>query len=166
MSSVNAGAASHPYASPAWLQSVCDVVEGQIAASRVDLRGCDYTVGEEILDVPAHVNPNGHGRIGWHVAIRDGVVRTAPECPPDHADSVNIADWQATEPLAHVTFEDLSAHPELVQLAATLVEDGALQVVVRREMPVALTEAFNVQQIHDAVVAITGPPPDPAAETA
>lgn len=151
---------THEFGSPGWLQATCDIIEKQIAASGVDLRGLDYTFGEEFFNIPARLSPTGAERVGWYLRIADGAITTATVPPPPDADGNNIADWDAIEYLAHHEF---GADPErdiaVAAEVAALEAEGKLNRVIRRERPDALTEAMGggTQAVHNAVVAITGP---------
>ena len=83
---------THEFGSPSWLVATCDLAEKTIAEAGADLTGVTFAFGEEFTNVPARLNPTGVERPGWHVAIRDGVVTTAPERPPADADSITVAD--------------------------------------------------------------------------
>src|SRR5205085_9007673 len=95
---------THEFASQSWLEALCDLIEKQVAGSGVDLTGIDYVMGEEFVNVPPRLLPAGAERVGWTVRVRDGVVSSSLDLPPADADSNNIADWEAIEPLAHHAF--------------------------------------------------------------
>ncbi|HVV36588.1 MAG TPA: hypothetical protein VHC63_08295 [Acidimicrobiales bacterium] len=150
---------THEFASQAWLQALCDLIDKKVADSGVDLRGVDYVFGEEFVDVPPRLLPAGAERVGWVVRVRDGVVTSAVELPPADADSNNIADWETVEPLAHHVFgADTARDAEVGTLAAQLEADGKLERIVRTPMPPQLRDALGgMHWLHNAVVAMTSP---------
>ena len=146
----------HEFGSPSWLVAACDISEKVIADSGVDLEGVNYTFGEEFLDLPARLNPSGAARVGWYVRIADGVVTTKADPPPDDADTINLCDWEAIEPLSHhVMGADPARDAELVTTMVELVSTGKLVRTERNPPSAALAEALA--PLHNAVVAITGP---------
>jgi hypothetical protein len=76
--------------------------------------------------------------------------------PPDDADSITFADWEAVEPLAHHVFgEDPVRDAKAQELVAKLETAGKLSQTVRGERPPALAAA--IAKLHNDVVAFTGP---------
>lgn len=149
----------HEFGSPSWLRMTCSAAEQLITRSGVDLSGIDYVFGEEIVDLPARLNPDGANGVGWTVQIRDGIVSTRTLPPPEDADLVNVADWEAVEPLAHcITGEDPAQDEHMMQEAARLVAEGKLAQRVLRERPEILVPVLA--PLHNAVVALTGPRQD------
>jgi hypothetical protein len=152
----------HEFGSPAWLRATCDAAEMAIRRSGADLAAVTFTFGEELLAVPARLNPTPSSRVGWHVQIDNGAVTSKATPPPADADSVTFADWEAVEPLAHHLFgQDPVRDAKIRELVARLESAGKLSQTVRRERPPALAAA--IATLHNDVVAFTGPRLDSAS---
>ena len=149
----------YEFASPGWLKMTCEIAEQQIRASGIDLKGIEYTFGEEFTDVPERLHPPGGGRIGFCIRVADGKIETASEPPPPDADSRNTADWETTEPFAHAILgEDPARDAELGKRVQELQAQGKMRIEQKRERPPELDAALA--DMHNAVCRRTAPRQD------
>ena len=101
------------FCSKAWIAAARAYL---LRASRdADLNGVDVTFNEVFTDPPAHLDPDGVGRIGWYLRVTDGQVEVGEGILP-HADLRLTVDYAAVLPAARWLSSDAPL-PEASQVA-------------------------------------------------
>ena len=132
------------FCSKAWIAAARAFLLGE--ARDADLTGVDVTFNEVFTDPPAHLDPDGVGRIGWYLSVADGQVEVGEGILP-HADLCLTADYETVLPAARW----LSSDPPLPE--ATQV---ALGRAIQREGDVEAMAAVPwMAGLHDAMAVRT-----------
>lgn len=129
--------------------------KGWIAAARAyllgesqdaDLSGVDVTFNEVFTDPPAHLDPNGVGRIGWYLRVVGGQVEVGEGILP-HADLRLTVDYATVLPAARW----LSSDPPLPEAT-----QAALGKAIQREGDAEAMAAVPwMAGLHDAMAVRT-----------
>ena len=132
------------FCSPAWIAAARASL---LRESRdVDLNGVDVTFNEVFTDPPAHLDPDGVGRIGWYLRVAHGQVDVGEGILP-HADLRLTVDYATVLPAARW----LSSAPPLPE--ATQV---ALGKAIQREGDAEAMAAVPwMAGLHDAMAVRT-----------
>ena len=115
-------------------------------AMRADLTGVEVAFNEVFTDPPAHLDPDGAGRIGWYLRVADGQVEVGEGVLP-RADLRLTVDYQTVLPAAR----RLSTSPPMDEAA-----QAALASAIGREGDPAVMAAVSwMAGLHDAMAVRT-----------
>ena len=107
-------------ASKAWFDEIFRLFR-EAAAAHPEI---DFSVCEVFTGVPARLNPDAEGKIAWYGYLKNGKADLhMGEVDPSKVVVKNIADWEATVPLARAHI-DLTT-PEGVAAYTKMSEDAA-----------------------------------------
>ena len=112
----------YEFCSHDWIGVAREFIEQQ--AEGADLTGISVTFNEVFTDPPAHLDPEGLGKIGWYLRIADNRIEVRPGVLAE-ADVRATVDYQAVLPAAR----RLSTDPPLDEqtqkaLAASIQREG------------------------------------------
>lgn len=110
------------FCSAAWIAVAREFIEQR--AEGADLTGISVTFNEVFTDPPAHLDPEGLGKIGWYLRIADNRIEVSPGVLTE-ADVRATVDYQTVLPAAR----RLSTDPPLDEqtqksLAASIQREG------------------------------------------
>ena len=92
------------FCSTAWIDAAREYLLGE--SRHADLTGVDVTFNEVFTDPPAHLDPDGVGRIGWYLRVTGGQVEVGEGILPqadlrltvDYATVLPAARWLSSDP--------------------------------------------------------------------
>ena len=117
----------YEFCSHDWIAVAREFIERQ--AEDADLTGISVTFNEVFTDPPAHLDPDGVGKIGWYLRIADSRVEVSPGVLAE-ADVRATVDYRTVLPAAR----RLSSDPPLDEerqkaLAASIQREGDASVL-------------------------------------
>ena len=117
----------YEFCSHDWVAVAREFIEQQ--AEGADLTGINVTFNEVFTDPPAHLDPEGVGKIGWYLRIADNRIEVSPGVLAD-TDVRATVDYQMVLPAAR----RLSTDPPLDEesqkaLAAGIQREGDASVL-------------------------------------
>lgn len=117
----------YEFCSHDWIGVAREFIEQQ--AEGADLTGINVTFNEVFTDPPAHLDPEGVGKIGWYLRIADNRIEVSPGVLAE-ADVRATVDYQMVLPAAR----RLSTDPPLDEesqkaLAAGIQQEGDASVL-------------------------------------
>ena len=133
------------FCSEAWIAVAREFIEQR--AQGADLTGISVTFNEVFTDPPAHLDPEGAGKIGWYLRIADGRIEVSPGVLAD-ADVRATVDYQLVLPAAR----RLSTDPPLDEstqkaLAASIQREGDDSVLRNLKWLSGLHDAMAVRTL-------------------
>ncbi len=105
------------FCSEAWIAVAREFIAKR--AEGADLTGITVTFNEVFTDPPAHLDPQGVGKIGWYLRIADNRIEVSPGILAE-ADARAIVDYQTVLPAAR----RLSTDPPLDEATQKALADG------------------------------------------
>ncbi|MBC2778940.1 hypothetical protein [Parasphingopyxis marina] len=109
------------FASDAWLEKLCELLEKYTALAGPEL---ELSICEVFTGVPKHLDKNGNGVIAWHCHIVGGEV-VFEDGEIESADLKTVADYDFVLPLARLTIDD-TTQEEYLRLQKLGAETGKL----------------------------------------
>lgn len=131
------------FCSPAWIAAAREYLLAQSADA--DLGGVDVAFNEVFTDPPAHLDPDGTGRIGWYLRVADGAVEVGAGVLPG-ADLRLTVDYETVLPAARRLSTDALDEAEQTVLANAIHRDGD---------PAVMTGVPWMVGLHDAMAVLT-----------
>ena len=129
-------AARLEFCSPAWIAAVRRFIEERAATS--DLAGVEVSFSEIFTDPPAHLDPQGRGRIGWYFEVAGGRV-VVDAGILENADVNITGDYATVLPLARIVHGDDPAEAaRALREVERAVAAGKLRLVGDRSRLAAL----------------------------
>ena len=112
----------HEFCSHDWIAVAREFIEQQ--AKGADLTGISVTFNEVFTDPPAHLDPEGLGKIGWYLRIADNGIEVLPGVLAE-ADVRATVDYQTVLPAARRLSSDPPLDEETQKaLAASIQREG------------------------------------------
>ena len=134
----------YEFCSDAWIAVAREFIERQ--AEGADLTGISVTFNEVFTDPPAHLDPEGVGKIGWYLRIADNRIEVSPGVL-EEADVRATVDYQTVLPAAR----RLSTAPPLDEET-----QKALAASIQREGDASVLRGLKwLAGLHDAMAART-----------
>ena len=110
-----------------WIAVARGFIEQQ--AEGADLTGISVTFNEVFTDPPAHLDPEGLGKIGWYLRIADNRIEVRPGVLAE-ADVRATVDYQTVLPAARRLSTDPPLDEETQKaLAASIQREGDASVL-------------------------------------
>ena len=110
------------FCSDAWIAVAREFIGQQ--AEGVDLKGISVTFNEVFTDPPAHLDPEGVGKIGWFLRIADNRIEVSPGILAE-ADVRATVDYRTVLPAARRLSSDPPLDEETQKaLAASIQREG------------------------------------------
>ena len=115
------------FCSDDWIGVAREFIERQ--AEGADLAGINVTFNEVFTDPPAHLDPQGTGKIGWYLRIADNRIDVSPGVLAE-ADVRATVDYQMVLPAARRLSTDPPLDEETQKaLAAGIRREGDASVL-------------------------------------
>ena len=134
----------YEFCSDDWIAVARDFIEERAAGA--DLTGISVTFNEVFTDPPAHLDPEGAGRIGWYLRISDNRIEVSPGVLA-HADVRATVDYRMVLPAAR----RLSTDPPLDETMQKALADG-----IRREGDASVLSGLTwLSGLHDVMAVRT-----------
>ena len=112
----------YEFCSDAWIAAAREFIERR--SQGADLAGISVTFNEVFTDPPAHLDPEGAGRIGWYLRIADNRIEVSPGILAE-ADVRATVDYRMVLPAARRLSTDLPLDEEAQNaLAASIQREG------------------------------------------
>ncbi len=132
------------FCSDNWIAVAREFIERQ--AEGADLTGINVTFNEVFTDPPAHLDPEGAGRIGWYLRITDNRIEVSPGVLAE-ADVRATVDYVTVLPAAR----RLSTDPPL-----DAETQKALTASIRREGDASVLSGLKwLSGLHDVMAVRT-----------
>ena len=110
------------FCSDDWIAVAREFIEQR--SEGADLAGINVTFNEVFTDPPAHLDPEGAGKIGWYLRIADNRIEVSPGVLPE-ADVRATVDYQTVLPAARRLSTDPPLDEETQKaLAASIRREG------------------------------------------
>lgn len=110
------------FCSAAWIAVAREFIEQR--AEGADLTGISVTFNEVFTDPPAHLDPEGLGKIGWYLRIADDRIEVSPGVLAE-ADVRATVDYRTVLPAARRLSTDPPLDEETQKaLAASIQREG------------------------------------------
>ena len=110
------------FCSAAWIAVAREFIEQR--AKDADLTGISVAFNEVFTDPPAHLDPDGLGKIGWYLRIADDRIEVSPGVLAE-ADVRATVDYQTVLPAARRLSTDPPLDEETQKaLAASIQREG------------------------------------------
>ena len=135
----------HEFCSHDWIAVAREFIEQQ--AEGADLTGISVTFNEVFTDPPAHLDPEGRGKIGWYLRIADNQIEVSPGVLTG-ADVRATVDYQMVLPAARRLSADPPLDEETQQaLAASIQREGDDSVLRGLKWMAGLHDAMAVRTL-------------------
>ena len=133
------------FCSDDWIAVAREFIEQR--SEGADLAGISVTFNEVFTDPPAHLDPDGAGKIGWYLRIADDRIEVSPGVLPE-ADARATVDYQTVLPAARRLSTDPPLDEETQQaLAAGIRREGDDSVLRELKWLGGLHDAMAVRTL-------------------
>lgn len=117
----------YEFCSDDWVAVAREFIERR--AEGADLTGINVTFNEVFTDPPAHLDPEGFGKVGWYLRIADNRIEVSPGVLAK-ADVRATVDYQTVLPAARRLSTDPPLDEETQKaLAASICREGDASVL-------------------------------------
>ena len=133
------------FCSDDWIAVAREFIEQR--SEGADLTGISVTFNEVFTDPPAHLDPEGRGKIGWYLRIADNQIEVSPGVLTE-ADVRATVDYQMVLPAARRLSADPPLDEETQQaLAASIQREGDDSVLRGLKWMAGLHDAMAVRTL-------------------